>query len=117
MTSAYSSKSSNTDGSKSAQLPANDWRLFLRLWPYIHRQRRYLVLPLVLLAPLSLANALQPFLIGQAISLIRQEPVSWFLEGRSLQGGLNLLDRRERRKLHVQRECELSVVRIVAKAV
>ena len=91
MTSAYSSKSSNTDGSKSAQLPANDWRLFLRLWPYIHRQRRYLVLPLVLLAPLSLANALQPFLIGQAISLIRQEPVSWFLEGRSLQGGLNLL--------------------------
>lgn len=91
MTSAHFSKRSNTDGSKSAQLPANDWRLFLQLWPYIHRQRRYLVLPLVLLAPLSLANALQPFLIGQAISLIRQEPVSWILEGRSLQGGLNLL--------------------------
>ncbi|PSN19685.1 long-chain fatty acid--CoA ligase [filamentous cyanobacterium CCP5] len=46
---------------------------------------------MLLLLPLSLANALQPILIGQAISLIRQEPVSWFLEGRTLQGGLNLL--------------------------
>lgn len=50
-----------------------------------------LVLPLVLLVPLSVANALQPVLIGQAISLIRQEPVTWFLQSRSLQGGLNLL--------------------------
>lgn len=50
-----------------------------------------LVLPLVLLVPLSVANALQPVLIGQAISLIRQEPIAWFLQSRSLQGGLNLL--------------------------
>lgn len=71
--------------------PESDWRLFLRLWPYIRAQRRRLVLPLVLLVPLSLANALQPILIGQAISLIRQEPVTWFLEDRTLQGGLNLL--------------------------
>ncbi|WP_216277908.1 ABC transporter ATP-binding protein [Phormidium tenue] len=48
-------------------------------------------MPLVLLVPLSLANALQPVLIGQAISLIRQEPVMFFLEGATLQGGLNLL--------------------------
>ena len=41
--------------------------------------------------PLSLANALQPVLIGQAISLIRQEPVAWFLEGLTMQSGLNLL--------------------------
>lgn len=71
--------------------PSNDWRLFLRLWPYIREQRQYLWLPLVLLLPLSLANALQPVLIGQAISLIRQEPVAWFLEDRNLQQGLNLL--------------------------
>ncbi len=69
----------------------NDWRLFLRLWPYIRAQRRYLWLPFVLLVPLSLANALQPILIGQAISLIRQEPVAWFLVDRTLQGGLNIL--------------------------
>ncbi|MEM6835422.1 MAG: ABC transporter ATP-binding protein [Cyanobacteria bacterium P01_C01_bin.120] len=69
----------------------NDWRLFLRLWPYIRAQRRALWLPFLLLIPLSLANALQPLLIGQAISLIRQEPVAWFLEDRTLQGGLNIL--------------------------
>jgi ATP-binding cassette subfamily B multidrug efflux pump len=69
----------------------SDWRLFLRMWPYIYKHRSALVLPLILLVPLSLANALQPVLIGQAISLIRQEPVMSFLEGRTLQGGLNLL--------------------------
>ncbi len=47
--------------------------------------------PLILLLPLSLANALQPVLVGQAISLIRQEPVMAFLVGRTLQSGLNLL--------------------------
>ncbi|NER80823.1 MAG: ABC transporter ATP-binding protein [Leptolyngbya sp. SIO1D8] len=69
----------------------SDWRLFLRLWPYIREQRRFLWLPFVLLLPLSLANALQPILIGQAISLIRQEPVAWFLQDRGLQSGLNIL--------------------------
>lgn len=71
--------------------PDSDWRLFLRMWPYIYKQRRKMILPLVLLVPLSLANALQPVLIGQAISLIRQEPVMAFLQGRTLQGGLNLI--------------------------
>jgi len=71
--------------------PTNDWRLFLRLMPYIRRRQSMLLVPLVLLVPLALANAMQPILIGQAISLIRQEPVAWFLEERTLQGGLNLL--------------------------
>ncbi|MGF1566976.1 MAG: ABC transporter ATP-binding protein [Nodosilinea sp.] len=71
--------------------PDSDWRLFLRMWPYIYKHRRRLVLPLILLVPLSLANALQPVLIGQAISLIRQEPVMGFLRDRTLQGGLNLI--------------------------
>ncbi len=70
---------------------SNDWRLFLRLWPYIREQRRFLWLPFLLLLPLSIANALQPILIGQAISLIRQEPVVAFLRDRTLQGGLNIL--------------------------
>ncbi|RZM75010.1 ABC transporter ATP-binding protein [Leptolyngbya iicbica] len=81
----------DTPPSTTAAAPNSDWRLFLRLWPYIRAQRRYLWLPFVLLVPLSLANALQPILIGQAISLIRQEPVAWFLQERTLQGGLNLL--------------------------
>ncbi|WP_375541590.1 ABC transporter ATP-binding protein [Halomicronema sp. CCY15110] len=81
----------DTSNLPTAAAPNSDWRLFLRLWPYIRAQRRYLWLPFVMLVPLSLANALQPILIGQAISLIRQEPVAWFLEERTLQGGLNLL--------------------------
>jgi ATP-binding cassette subfamily B protein len=71
--------------------PDSDWRLFLRLWPYIKKHRRRMILPLILLVPLALANALQPVLIGQAISLIRQEPVYWFLAGLTLRSGLNLL--------------------------
>ncbi|MEL6384021.1 MAG: ABC transporter ATP-binding protein [Cyanobacteria bacterium J06626_18] len=80
-----------SDPQDARQERGNDWRLFLKLWPYIKAQRRALLFPFVLLVPLSIANALQPILIGQAISLIRQEPVFWFLEGRSLQSGLNIL--------------------------
>ncbi|WP_346292364.1 ABC transporter ATP-binding protein [Sphaerothrix gracilis] len=69
----------------------SDWRLLLRLVPYIKRHRRLLVWPMILLVPLALANALQPVLIGQAISLIRQEPVAWFLEAQTLRSGLNLI--------------------------
>ncbi|MEA5448791.1 ABC transporter ATP-binding protein [Leptolyngbya sp. CCNP1308] len=82
---------SNLPSDDTTRRPDSDWRLFLRMWPYIYKHRNALVLPLILLVPLSLANALQPVLIGQAISLIRQEPVMFFLEGRTLQGGLNLL--------------------------
>lgn len=83
---------SNLPSADTARHPDSDWRLFLRMWPYIYKHRAALVLPLILLVPLSLSNALQPVLIGQAISLIRQEPVMGFLlEGRTLQGGLNLL--------------------------
>ncbi len=82
---------STLPSNETASRPDSDWRLFLRMWPYIYKHRAALVLPLILLVPLSLSNALQPVLIGQAISLIRQEPVMGFLEGRTLQGGLNLL--------------------------
>ncbi|MEM1252855.1 MAG: ABC transporter ATP-binding protein [Cyanobacteria bacterium P01_H01_bin.21] len=69
-----------------------DWQLFQRLLPYILREKRHLVLPLLLLVPLAFAQSLQPVLIGQAISLIRQESGAWsFLIERSLQEGLNIL--------------------------
>ena len=86
---AYSSTPS--DPKETGQGRSSDWRLFLRLWPYIRAEQRFLWLPFVLLLPLSIANALQPILIGQAISLIRDEPIAWFLEGQSLQSGLNIL--------------------------
>ncbi|MEL6937526.1 MAG: ABC transporter transmembrane domain-containing protein, partial [Cyanobacteria bacterium J06607_17] len=69
-----------------------DWQLFQRLLPYILREKKHLVLPLILLVPLAFAQALQPVLIGQAISLINQESGAWdFLAVRSLQTGLNIL--------------------------
>ncbi|MGD1948309.1 MAG: ABC transporter ATP-binding protein [Leptolyngbyaceae cyanobacterium] len=69
-----------------------DWQLFQRLLPYILREKRHLVLPLLLLVPLAFAQSLQPVLIGQTISLIRQESGAWsFLIERSLQEGLNIL--------------------------
>jgi ATP-binding cassette, subfamily B, multidrug efflux pump len=68
----------------------NDWRLFLRLAPYINQNRAQLILPLLLLVPLSLAQALQPVLIGQAISLIKQENAAWdIFATMSLRSGLN----------------------------
>ncbi|HEY9689471.1 MAG TPA: ABC transporter ATP-binding protein [Coleofasciculaceae cyanobacterium] len=69
-----------------------DWRLFLRLVPYARRSGKLLLISLVLLVPLSLSNALQPILVGQAISLIRNESSAWdFLEAMPLRAGLNVV--------------------------
>lgn len=71
----------------------NDWRLFLRLVPYGRRHGRLLTVSMVLLVPLAVAGVLQPILIGQAISLIRQEPSTFkFLQGLPLARGLNILE-------------------------
>jgi ATP-binding cassette subfamily B protein len=69
-----------------------DWRLFLRLVPYARRSGKLLLVSLLLLVPLALSNALQPILVGQVISLIRNEASTWdFLEGIPLRQGLNIL--------------------------
>jgi ATP-binding cassette subfamily B protein len=71
----------------------NDWRLFLRLIPYGRRHGRLLTVAMLLLVPVAIANAVQPLLIGQAISLIRKEPNTYdFLENLPLSQGLNLLE-------------------------
>ena len=69
----------------------NDWRLFLRLVPYARRNRRLLYIVMALLVPLSLSGAIQPILIGEAISLIRQESTFSLLEGKTLSQGLSIL--------------------------
>ncbi|HIK11000.1 MAG TPA: ABC transporter ATP-binding protein [Oscillatoriaceae cyanobacterium M33_DOE_052] len=69
-----------------------DWRLFLRLVPYAKRSGRLFLVSIVLLVPLSIAGAVQPILIGEAISLIRGETTALpFLQGISLSQGLNLM--------------------------
>ncbi|MEM6597724.1 MAG: ABC transporter ATP-binding protein [Cyanobacteria bacterium P01_C01_bin.69] len=58
--------------------------------PYITQNKAQLFLPLLLLIPLSLAQAVQPILIGQAISLIEQgEDAFAFFAEMSLRTGLN----------------------------
>jgi ATP-binding cassette subfamily B protein len=91
----FSNKSPNKSSKKSSKKSrqnTNDWRLFLRLVPYARRNRRLLTLSMFLLIPIAIANSVQPLLIGQAISLIRQEPsVYEFLKNRSLWEGLSII--------------------------
>ncbi|MEO0406007.1 MAG: ABC transporter ATP-binding protein [Cyanobacteria bacterium P01_A01_bin.135] len=61
------------------------------LLPYAKRHQKLLAIALLLLVPLSVSEAVQPILVGQAVSLIRSEPVAWFLQDISLAVGLRLL--------------------------
>ncbi|MBH8554102.1 ABC transporter ATP-binding protein [Nostocaceae cyanobacterium CENA357] len=71
---------------------SNDWRLFLRLLPYVRNSRGILALVMGLLVLVAIAGAVQPLLIGQIISLIRNEPSTYeFLKNRPLGQGLNIL--------------------------
>lgn len=73
------------------RLRPTDWRLLRLLAPYALENKRLLAIALLLLVPSSIAEAMQPILVGQAISLIRNEPVLWFLQGQTLAAGLHLL--------------------------
>lgn len=69
-----------------------DWRLFSRLIPYGMRHRRLFIVSMLLLIPASIAGAVQPILVGQAVSLIGQEPNTWeFLRQFPLSTGINIL--------------------------
>ncbi len=76
---------------ESPVLPDNDWRLLLRLVPYARRSGKLFILSFGLLIPLAIANAVQPLIIGQAISKIRTEKTWDFVSNLSMLDGLNLL--------------------------
>jgi ATP-binding cassette subfamily B protein len=61
------------------------------LVPYARRSSRLLLISLILLVPLSISGAIQPILIGQAISLVRQEPTFWLIQGKPLTVGIDIL--------------------------
>lgn len=69
----------------------NDWRLFLRLVPYAQQSRGLLILSVVLLVPLAIAGAVQPLIVKQAVSLVSNEPVWGFLQGRNSQEAFSIL--------------------------
>jgi len=62
-----------------------------RLLPYFARERRRLLLTVLLLIPLALAASVQPLLVGQAISVLRGEDVMPWLVGRPVGEALRLL--------------------------
>jgi ATP-binding cassette subfamily B protein len=62
-----------------------------RLLPYFARERRRLLLTVLLLIPLALAASVQPLLVGQAISVLRGEDVMPWLAGRPVGEALRLL--------------------------
>lgn len=51
-----------------------------RLLPYLAKDRRRLIIALILLLPVAAAGAVQPLLVGQVISVLRAEPSWWWLE-------------------------------------
>lgn len=59
--------------------------------PYAKRNQTILFWALVLLVPLAIAGAIQPLIIGQAISVFRQESTWSFLAERTTQEAINWL--------------------------
>ena len=52
-------------------MAGSDLQRISRLGRYLGRDRRRLLLTLILLIPVALAGAIQPLLVGQAISILR----------------------------------------------
>ena len=70
----------------------SDWRLFLKLAPYARKNLKGLSLAVLLLIPGAIARAVQPIVIGQAVSLLRNENSTWaFLRNLPISQGLNLI--------------------------
>ena len=65
-------------------MASRDRQRLRRLLPYLAQDRRRLTLSLVLLIPVALGAAVQPLLVGQAISALRHEPTMPWLVGQSV---------------------------------
>ncbi|WP_347239959.1 ABC transporter ATP-binding protein [Oscillatoria sp. FACHB-1406] len=80
-----------TASPQTPQSSESDWRLFLSLLPYARRNSTILFWSIALLFPLAFSGAIQPVIIGQAISVFRQEPTWEFLQGRATTESVNIL--------------------------
>ena len=69
----------------------NDWRRVRRLGRYLVHDRRRLLLTLLLLVPVALAGAIQPLLVGTAISVLRNEASLPWLSGLSTPAAIRLI--------------------------
>lgn len=75
----------------SPPIKENDWSLLSRLLPYAKKQKALLFWSLILLFPLSLTGAIQPLIIGQAVSLLQKEQTWDFLAQMPLTEAINTL--------------------------
>jgi ATP-binding cassette subfamily B protein len=84
--------SSYSPQTKSKSRPQeNDWRLFLKLIPYTRNNKGILLISMILLIPLSIAGAVQPLIIGQAVSVLKGEQAWSFIAGLSQARAINIL--------------------------
>ena len=51
----------------------NDFRRVKKLGKYLKKEKKRLILILIILIPVALAGSIQPLLVGQAISVLRGE--------------------------------------------
>ena len=58
----------------------NDFLIVNKLGKYLKKERKRLILILLILIPVALAGAIQPLLVGQAFSILRVEEVISFFD-------------------------------------
>ena len=69
----------------------NDFRRVKKLGKYLKKERKRLILILLILIPVALAGAIQPLLVGQAISVLRGEDTIPFFNNLSNESSISLI--------------------------
>ncbi len=69
----------------------NDFRRVKNLGKYLKREKKRLILILIILIPVALAGSIQPLLVGQAISVLRGEDTIAFFKNFSNELTINLI--------------------------
>ena len=69
----------------------NDFRRIKKLGKYLKREKKRLILILLILIPVALAGSIQPLLVGQAISVLRGENTIAFFNNLSNELAINLI--------------------------
>jgi len=69
----------------------NDFRRVKKLGKYLKKERKRLILILLILIPVALAGAIQPLLVGQAISVLRGEDTVPFFDNLSNESSIRLI--------------------------
>ncbi len=69
----------------------NDFRRVKKLGKYLKKERKRLILILFILIPVALAGAIQPLLVGQAISVLRGEDTIPFFDNLSNESSISLI--------------------------